>query len=253
MPLKPQRPPCFDPSQRGGPTVQSWVFTMNVFIDANYVESDTTKVRYAVSLLQGPAMDYEPPSQEEGPTGPAVIWSSFCENAQYGTWDAWCTGLRARFEPIAGSISERQKLRTWRQLGSVQDYTCGFLALCEQFSYMHEAERVDCYVGGLKPDISHEIMLHGLSNFNEILALAEKIDILRRPRPGSYYGYRSRRPTEYGTVHAVAANAATAPFKGRCFPCNRPGHRKSECPKEQRRRGAEQGRESKRQGKASSQ
>ncbi|CAI7855113.1 unnamed protein product [Closterium sp. NIES-54] len=29
MPLKPHRPPCFDPSQRGGPTVQSWVFTMN--------------------------------------------------------------------------------------------------------------------------------------------------------------------------------------------------------------------------------
>ncbi|CAI7893800.1 unnamed protein product [Closterium sp. NIES-53] len=73
MPLKPQRPPCFDPSQRGGPTVQSWVFTMNVFFDANYVESDAAKIRYAVSLLRGPAMDwwrvivtspraYEPPS-----------------------------------------------------------------------------------------------------------------------------------------------------------------------------------------------
>ncbi|CAI7908119.1 unnamed protein product [Closterium sp. NIES-54] len=86
MPLKPQRPPCFDPSQRGGPTVQSWVFTMNVFFDANYVESDTAKIRYAVSLLRGPTMDrwrvimtspraYEPPSQEEGPTGPAITWT----------------------------------------------------------------------------------------------------------------------------------------------------------------------------------
>ncbi|CAI7866467.1 unnamed protein product [Closterium sp. NIES-53] len=199
MPLKPQRPPCFDPSQRGGPTVQSWVFTMNVFFDANYVESDTAKIRYAVSLLRGPAMDwwrvivtspraYEPPSQEDGPTGPAVTWSSFCETAQYSTWDVWCAGLRARFESIAASISARQKLRTWRQLGSVHDYTSGFLALCEQVGYMHEAERVDRYAGGLKPDISHEIMLRGLSNFNEILALSEKIDILRRPRPGSYYG-----------------------------------------------------------------
>ncbi|CAI7891109.1 unnamed protein product [Closterium sp. NIES-53] len=96
MPIKPQRPPCFDPSQRGGPTGQSWVFTMNVFFDANYVESDAAKIRYAVSLLRGPAMDwwrvivtspraYEPPLQEEGPTGPAVIWSSFCETAQYST------------------------------------------------------------------------------------------------------------------------------------------------------------------------
>ncbi|CAI5476697.1 unnamed protein product [Closterium sp. Yama58-4] len=264
MPLKPQRPPCFDPSQRGGPTVQSWIFTMNVFFDANYVESDAAKIRYAVSLLRGPAMDwwrvivtspraYEPPSQEEGPAGPAVTWSSFCETAQYSTWDAWCVGLRARFEPIAASISARQKLRTWRQLGSVQDYTSGFLALCEQVGYMHEAERVDRYVGGLKPDISHEIMLRGLSNFNEILALAEKIDILRRPRPGSYYGHRPRGPVEHATVHAVATNAAAAPFKGRCFACNRPGHRKSECPEELRRRGAEQGRESQRQGNASSQ
>ncbi|CAI7749068.1 unnamed protein product [Closterium sp. NIES-53] len=197
MPLKPQRPPCFDPSQRGGPTVQLWVFTMNVFFDANYVESDAAKIRYAVSLLRGPAMDwwrvivtslraYEPPSQEEGPTGPAVTWSSFCETAQYSTWDAWCAGLRACFEPIAASISARQKLRTWRQLESVQDYTSSFLALCEQVGYMHEAERVDRYVGGLKPDILHEIMLRGLSNFNEILALAEKIDMLRRPRPRSY-------------------------------------------------------------------
>ncbi|CAI7858787.1 unnamed protein product [Closterium sp. NIES-54] len=195
MPLKPHLPPCFDPSQRGGPTVQSWVFTMNVFFNANYVESDASKIRYAVSLLRGPAMDwwrvivtspraYEPPSQEDGSMGPAVTWSSFCETAQYSTWDAWCAGLRARFEPIAASISARQKLRTWRQLGSVQDYTSGFLALCEQVGYMHEAERVDRYVGGLKPDISHEIMLRGLSNFNEILALAEKIDILQRPRPG---------------------------------------------------------------------
>ncbi|CAI7840880.1 unnamed protein product [Closterium sp. NIES-53] len=58
MPLKPQRPPYFDPSQRGGPTVQSWVFTMNVFFDVNYIESDAAKICYAVSLLRGPAMDW---------------------------------------------------------------------------------------------------------------------------------------------------------------------------------------------------
>ncbi|CAI7800729.1 unnamed protein product [Closterium sp. NIES-54] len=57
MPLKPQRPPCFDPSQSGGPAVQSWVFTMNVFFDANCIESDVAKICYTVSLLRGPAMD----------------------------------------------------------------------------------------------------------------------------------------------------------------------------------------------------
>ncbi|CAI7857381.1 unnamed protein product [Closterium sp. NIES-54] len=203
MPLKPQHPPCFDPSQRGGPTVQSWVFTINVFFYANYVDSDIAKIRYTVSLLRGPAMD--------------------CRHLEFILRDSpvqhvgWvvCAGLWARFGPIAASILACQKLRTWRQIRLVQDYTSGFLALCEQVSYMHEAELVDRYVGGLKLDISHKIMLRGLSNFNEILALAEKIDI--RPRPGSCYGQRPRGPIEHATVHAVATNAAAAPFKGRCF------------------------------------
>ncbi|CAI7840975.1 unnamed protein product, partial [Closterium sp. NIES-53] len=205
---------CSPPFCLWSPTVESWIFMMNVFFDANYIISDATKIRYAFSLLRDPAMDwwrvivtsphaYEPPSREEEPTGPAVTWSSFCETAQYSSWDAWCAGLRACFEPIAASISVRQKLH---QLGSVQDYTSGFLALCEQVDYMHEAERVDRYVRGLKPDISHEIMLRRLSNFNEILAFAEKIDILRQPRPRSYYEHCPQGPIEHATVHAAAAS-----------------------------------------------
>ncbi|CAI7916823.1 unnamed protein product [Closterium sp. NIES-54] len=50
--------PCFDPSQRGGPTVQAWLFTINVFFDANYVTVDAAKIRYAVPLLRGPTMDW---------------------------------------------------------------------------------------------------------------------------------------------------------------------------------------------------
>ncbi|CAI7740670.1 unnamed protein product [Closterium sp. NIES-54] len=67
---------------------------MNVFFDANYVESDAAKIRYAVSLLRGPAMDwwrvivtspraYEPPSQEDGPTGSAVTWRQMWRRRDY--------------------------------------------------------------------------------------------------------------------------------------------------------------------------
>ncbi|CAI7844588.1 unnamed protein product [Closterium sp. NIES-53] len=93
--------------------------------------------------------------------------------------------LRARFEPIAASIASHQKLRTWRQFGSIQDYTSGFLALCEQVGYMHESERIDRYIGGLKHDIAQEIQLRGVTDFQEILAMAEKLDFFRRSRPGA--------------------------------------------------------------------
>ncbi|CAI7748391.1 unnamed protein product [Closterium sp. NIES-53] len=196
MKLKPQRPPSFDASQRGGPTVQAWLFTLNVFFYANYVSEDTAKIRYGVSLLRGPAMDwwrvivtkamdYANLLTQEGQTGPWAP-SYFVEVPQYRTWDTWCTGLRARFEPIAASIEARQKLHTWRQLGSVQDYTSGFLALCEQVRYMHESERIGRYIGGLKHDIAQEIQLRSVTDFQEILAMAEKLEFFRRPRPGSY-------------------------------------------------------------------
>ncbi|CAI7920488.1 unnamed protein product [Closterium sp. NIES-53] len=105
MPLKPQRPSCFDPSQRGGPTVQAWLFTLNVFFDANYVSEETAKIRYAVSLLRGPAtdwwreiitkpMDYVTLLSREGQTGPWAP-SNFVEVPQYRTWDAWCAGPHA--------------------------------------------------------------------------------------------------------------------------------------------------------------
>ncbi|CAI7733061.1 unnamed protein product [Closterium sp. NIES-54] len=161
MSLKPQCPPCFDPSQRGGSTVQSWVFMMNVFFDANYVESDSANIRYAVSLLRGPAMDwwrvivtlscaYEPPSQEEGPTGPAVTWSSFCKTTQYSTWDAWCAGLRVRFEPIAASISfpNTVELPRWGDLlkQNVAIFDLDFDAILAAMYAVTNSAEGDCYL-----------------------------------------------------------------------------------------------------------
>ncbi|CAI7782340.1 unnamed protein product [Closterium sp. NIES-53] len=120
-------------------------------------------------------IDYATLPTWEGQTGPWAP-SYFVEVPQYRTWDAWCAGLRARFEPIMNSIAARQRLRTWRQLGSVQDYTSGFLALCEQVGYMHEGERIDHYIGSLKHEIPQEIHLRNVTEFHYILAMAEKLD-----------------------------------------------------------------------------
>ncbi|CAI7808053.1 unnamed protein product [Closterium sp. NIES-53] len=247
LPLKPQHPPCFDPSQRGGPTVQAWLFTLNTFFYANYVSEDTAKIHYAVSLLRGPAMDwwrvivtklmdYATLSTREGQTG---LWapSNFVEVPQY------C-------QSFDRSASEAPHLAP---TSSVQDYTSGFLALCEQVGYMHESERIDHYIGGLKHDIAQEIQLRSVTDFKEILAMAEKLDFFRKPRQGFYgsnnnWGHRSRGTNE------GAMNAAAPQFKGRCFAFNRPGHRKIECLENAKGKGeAEQQKQTKQQGNAGSQ
>ncbi|CAI7923992.1 unnamed protein product [Closterium sp. NIES-54] len=156
MPLKPQRPPCFDPSQRGGPTVQAWLFTLNVFFYANYVSKDTAKIHYTVSLLRGPAMDwwcvivtklmdYATLPTREGQNGPWAP-SYFVEVPQYCTWDAWCVGLRARFEPIAASIAARQKLRTWHQLDRLR-IRCGGKSMFDQEMLATTLDRTDILLG----------------------------------------------------------------------------------------------------------
>ncbi|CAI7871160.1 unnamed protein product [Closterium sp. NIES-53] len=200
---------------------------LNVFFDANYLSEDTAKIRYAVSLLRGPAMDwwhvivtkptdYATLPTWEGQTGPWAP-SYFVEVPQYRTWDAWCAGLRARFEPIAASIAARQKLRTWRQLGSVQDYTSGFLALCEQVGYMHEYERIDRYIGGPKHDIAQEIQLRCVTDFQEILAMAEKLDFFRRARPGSFeYTVLPFGLTNAPVTFQMTMNEAFRPLLDKC-------------------------------------
>ncbi|CAI7796319.1 unnamed protein product [Closterium sp. NIES-54] len=133
------------------------------------------------------------------------------------------------------------------------------MALCEQVGYMHESERIDRYIGGLKHDIAQEIQLRGVTNFQEILAMAEKLDFFCRPRSKSYrrnnnWGHRSHGTNEGATIRAVAANATAAPFKKRCIACNRLGHRKSECPENAEGKGeAEQQKQTKQQGNAGSQ
>ncbi|CAI7785389.1 unnamed protein product [Closterium sp. NIES-53] len=73
--------------------------------DANYVSKDTVKIRYAVSLLRGPAMDwwrvivtkatdYATLPTQEGQTGPWAP-SHIVEMPQYRTRDAWSACLRA--------------------------------------------------------------------------------------------------------------------------------------------------------------
>ncbi|CAI7880900.1 unnamed protein product, partial [Closterium sp. NIES-54] len=125
--------------------------------------------------------------------------------------------LRARFEPIAASIAALQKLRTWRQLGSVQDYTSGFLALCEQVGYIHEYERIDRYIGGPKHDIAQEIQLRCVTDFQEILAMAEKLDFFRRARPGSFeYTVLPFGLTNAPVTFQMTMNEAFRPLLDKC-------------------------------------
>ncbi|CAI7896153.1 unnamed protein product [Closterium sp. NIES-54] len=90
--------------------------------------------------------------------------------------------------------------------------TLGAVVFCRGAPISHvghvvRSERIDRCIGGLKHDIAQEIQLRGVTDFQEILAMAEKLDFFHRPRLGSYgsnsnWGHRSRGTNEGTMIRA---------------------------------------------------
>ncbi|CAI5467973.1 unnamed protein product [Closterium sp. Yama58-4] len=183
--LKPQKPESFDPSQRDA-NVRTWLFMLNNYFAASGVqEADAQqRIEYAVTLLRGPALEW---------------WRQLT------------------FDLVNASEAARKRLRHFRQIGNVQEYTRRFLSICNEIDDITEAEMRDRYLEGLKPDIAEVIAIHGLSTFESVVAAAERVDAVRsrRGRDDRDRGYnrpindtRSRdgpSPMEIGAVNIDTA------------------------------------------------
>ncbi|CAI5467291.1 unnamed protein product [Closterium sp. Yama58-4] len=197
--LKPQKPESFDPSQRDA-NVRTWLFMLNNYFAASGVqEADAQqRIEYAVTLLRGPALEWwrqltqtavrraQTDGHQQG-VGHAAATSSLGSLALGvttvpTTWEGFEAALKSRFDLVNASEAARKRLRHFRQIGNVQEYTRRFLSICNEIDDITEAEMRDRYLEGLKPDIAEVIAIHGLSTFESVVAAAERVDAVRSRR-----------------------------------------------------------------------
>lgn len=277
---KPAKPDVFDPS-KPNTNVRSWLFSLNNYFQAVGVlpEQFGARKNYAVTLFRGPALEWwrqlvlleEKRLRPGNVTGFGGVPTIFPGNPDTQallthlptTWTEFEAAVRGRFELINATEVARGKLKWLKQLTSVQEYTRRFLALTAEIDDMSEAEMVDRYRDGLKKELATMLAVYGITNLQQIIATAERIDAVqqrgwqsrryqeRYPTAGDRRPVQNNGPTpmELGAIPSSRGTDRHAnndferrKFNGQCFNCGKYGHRARDCrqPKNQQPKGGHQ-------------
>ncbi|CAI7780401.1 unnamed protein product [Closterium sp. NIES-54] len=197
--LKLQKPEPFDPSQRDA-NVRTWIFMLNNYFAASGVQDADAqqRIEYSVTVLRSPALEWwrqltqsavrranldgHQPGKEHAAATSSLGVLALGVTTVPTTWEGFEAALKSRFDLVNASEAAGKRLRNFRQIGKLQEYTRRFLSICNEIDDITEAEMRDCYLEGLKPDIVEIIAIHGLSIFESVVAAAERIDAVRSRR-----------------------------------------------------------------------
>ncbi|CAI7802682.1 unnamed protein product [Closterium sp. NIES-54] len=197
--LKLQKPEPFDPSQRDA-NVRTWIFMLNNYFAASGVQDADAqqRIEYSVTVLRSPALEWwcqltqsavrranldrHQPGKEHAAATSSLGVLALGVTTVPTTWEGFEAALKSRFDLVNASEAAGKRLRNFRQIGKLQEYTRRFLSICNEIDDITEAEMRDRYLEGLKPDIVEIIAIHGLSIFESVVAAAERIDAVRSRR-----------------------------------------------------------------------
>ncbi|PKI60575.1 hypothetical protein CRG98_019051 [Punica granatum] len=178
------------------------------------------------------------------------------------TWECMRQMLRARFLPPNYEQYLFMKYQRCVQgLRSVHDYTAEFLRLAEHNALNEsESQQVARYMEGLKPTIRDKIGLQMVATVDDTRSLALKAEMIAQDKGNPYrrnftklsqtFTERSRVTKPLGlnkqgqgnsdksagkklvteTGISRNQNSHAKQFTAKCFKCNQPGHRSSDCP-----------------------
>ena len=248
------KPPVFTGRNRE-PTPQNWVHQMETYLKGNGVDLETTEAeRYAAAYLADYALTWYRQHLSEVAAGNEVVYSN---------WGSFKEALVQQFTTITPERFARQKLLRLQQVKSVRTYAYEYQLCMLDLPNMHEKDRLNRFMEGLKPEIRIHVELKQPATLAEAVQLAIQVDSLMwqiKKGPalvgrGTYREVNARSagpaPMEMGAVEtrprgyrppvyrpaapaAAAYNAQRRPAfsksEQRCYYCKQLGHIKRRCP-----------------------
>ena len=254
--LKPKAPEPF--TGRYGVNVTSWLFRMHEYLRLAAIP-EQQQVIWAASYLSDTASTWWRFQQLRTTQG---------MEAAITTWSDFARLLTKYFQPLNAKRHARNRLAQLAQKKSVREYNHAYTMLMIELPEMHEEDRLDRYIRGLKLAVRKELEVKDPEKLEDAMEMAERIDEFlysnRRPsneRPSQVDRPTGPTPMELGAMQTQArtfggkarghdgrragslsgnakgnsgnltqAEKDLLMAEGRCFKCKQPGHRGFECP-----------------------
>jgi hypothetical protein len=162
IPTKPIHAP---PSFAGdGARLDAWVRDMRgQFRWYSGLDADG-RVRFAMSSLTGPALDWLCSREDEGDVP--------------SSWEELVAALRTRFQPVLAADVARAQLDHLKQGArqSAQDYITAFRALLPAVPTMSADDRRHRFLAGLRPQLGAQVRAQGPQTLEDAITVAARID-----------------------------------------------------------------------------
>ncbi|KAA8496806.1 Transposon Ty3-I Gag-Pol polyprotein [Porphyridium purpureum] len=153
------------------------------------------------------------------------------------TWNDFAALVSARFTPQDSIRRARDKLTRLSQKGPAHAYVAAFQNAALVIPDLSDAEMMDRFVRGLKPEVRLEVYKRGVSTFAEAAQVAVVVDdaihATRGVRDSSvrapFFGRAAQEgpvPMELGNVQGQRRVRTEL----KCWNCGRPGHIARKCP-----------------------
>ena len=181
-------------SPRGNKPPSEFLFQCEQYFEASGVPEDK-QVPVAATLLEDSALTWWRQHRSS--------WPALTIEERIHTWPQFKGILQRMFTPVTEKSVAREKLYHLRQLGSVQTYTSLFRQLTFDIDDMGEADKLSCYIRGLKSAVKVQLALREPNTLEEAMAAAERVDVALNRTEGSM-GVPSSRGWGRGTKQTTS-------------------------------------------------
>jgi hypothetical protein len=128
----------------------------------------------------------------------ALLWASSMpelSQPQNVGFDRFRELLLARFNPVTGATQARAELRVLQQTSSVSQYISDFQSIMQRITDMHDADRVDAFIQGLKPTLRYKCVEANTNNLNELMNLVQRLDTVYRMTHSQHFMHQHSFPS----------------------------------------------------------